>query len=106
MVTIDHNMVSDPSNESLPKLTLQEAFRQRMQAFITRSEARQRLIRLEALERRLKSERKGLKPPNDSNNNIRSSISLPSSLNHPKCWGSASSKKRYIYFKKEMCLLQ
>ncbi|KAM3175083.1 hypothetical protein ACTXT7_009234 [Hymenolepis weldensis] len=78
-------------NKPLSKLTLQEAFRQRMQAFITRSEARQRLIRLETLERRLKSERKGLKTSNDSNNNIRSSISLPSSFNHPKSWGNAAS---------------
>ncbi|VDN99733.1 unnamed protein product [Rodentolepis nana] len=69
---------------------MQEAFRQRMQAFIARSEARQRLIRLEALERRLKSERSAPKASSDSTNIIPSRNNLPSSFNRTRSWNSAT----------------
>nr|CDS26948.1 hypothetical protein HmN_000156800 [Hymenolepis microstoma] len=87
------------SNESVPKINLQEAFRQRMQAFIIRSEARQRLIRLEALERRLKSERRGRRTFSNSNNIIPSWNNLPPSFNQTKSRNSVtrnSHRKKFL----------
>ncbi|KAL5962544.1 hypothetical protein TSMEX_009735 [Taenia solium] len=50
----------DPQN-------LQEAFQLRMKAFIARSEARQRFIRLNALERRLRAEHSAMRSLNNCN---------------------------------------
>ncbi|KAM7532923.1 hypothetical protein Aperf_G00000126283 [Anoplocephala perfoliata] len=85
-LAFNHN--NTPSECISPK-TLQEAFRLRMQAFIARSEARQRLIRLEALERRMKAEQKALRTATDS-----SSTTGPSWMNLSTCLDRQKVKMR------------